>query len=82
MQIDLGPDSSAFPINQYSTVGNLCSPRHIDSADAQLIMSGIFSGAAVDEVTGYNTIPLAAPITSAESVESLSSLIVDATLPI
>lgn len=81
VRIDLGPDSAAFPINQYSTVGNLCSPRHIDSADAQLIISGIFSGAAVDEVTGYNTIPLAAPITGTESSESLSSLIVDASPP-
>ena len=81
VRIDLGPDSAAFPINQYPTVGNLCSPRHIDSADAQLIISGIFSGAAVDEVTGYNTIPLAAPITGTESSETLSSLIVDASPP-
>ena len=86
VQIDLGPDSSAFSINQYPSLvdfgmSNLCSPRHIDSADAQLILSGIFSGAAVDEVTGYNTIPLAAPITGTESSETLSSLIVDASPP-
>ena len=48
VKIDLGPDSAAFPINQYNTLGNLCSPRHIDSADAQLIISGISSGEASD----------------------------------
>jgi hypothetical protein len=79
--IDLGPDSSPYQINQYPTVGNLCSPRHIDSADAQLIISGISSGVAVTEITGYNTIPLAAPITGTESIEALGDLILDATPP-
>ena len=81
MPIDLGPDSSPYQINQYPTVGNLCSPRHVDSADAQLIISGISSGVAVTEITGYNTIPLAAPITGTESIEILGDLILDATPP-